>query len=73
MEPISAEVLASMRWQNSPLTRALELVVGYSKAHEGKRVGDNQATRMVVFAASELRDLHEKIMAGELDGLGYEL
>jgi hypothetical protein len=66
-------IVARMRWQNSPLVHAIDDVVRASREHAGKLVRDNEATRRVVGAADELRILHERIMVGDVDGLGYPI
>ncbi len=71
---MSAETKANMRWQHSPLVRAMNAVIEASKAHTQKesRVGDNKATQMVLHHASELAILRDEIYADKRDGLGYE-
>lgn len=67
------EVRARMRWQNSPLVQMIEEVVRATNLHTGAgaRVADNVATRNVVGAAEDLTQIHNDIMAGRRDGLGY--
>ena len=69
------ETRDKFRWQGSPLVHAMNAVIEASKSHTDKdaRVGDNNATKMVVHHASELALLRDEIYAGELDGLGYKL
>ncbi len=75
MSIFDAETEANFRWQGSPPVQAMDAVIEASKRHTDKdaRVGDNNATKMVVHLASELALLRDEIYAGERDGLGYVL
>ena len=71
---IPAEVERQMRWQSSPLRRAIEEVVNSSKARSRGpivSIGANKATRRIAFAALELTEIYDEIMVGTRDAMGY--
>lgn len=63
----------AMRWESSPLNHRIMDVIRYRQEHRDKdqKIGDNKATKLVMFAAEELLLLYEDIMAGKRDEQGY--
>lgn len=62
-----------LRWQSSPLRRAIDDVVAAVTKAQGYQVGANRATNRIVTAAKHLRDIREDIDLGDRDGLGYPI
>ncbi len=72
-QPDTGHHFTQMRYQMSPFYTNL---MGLNRAVEdflkkGSRVGDNKATKLIVFYAEELHSIDQGVIAGELDQLGF--